>query len=98
MMMMMMMMITDLVSPRIIKETLLLRDDSLSTFNNIKKTLAGDMLNIKKTLADAMLLAHPSMDAPYSPTVDASNVAIGTELQQYSQGIWRPISFFSKRL
>ena len=31
-------------------------------------------------------------------TVDASAVAVGASLEQWSQGIWKPIAFFSKQL
>ncbi|KFD65722.1 LOW QUALITY PROTEIN: hypothetical protein M514_22061 [Trichuris suis] len=46
----------------------------------------------------ATLLAHPKPDAPTNVTVDASEVATGAVLQQFIDGSWCPISFFSKQL
>ena len=40
----------------------------------------------------------PSSDFPTSLAVDASDTAVGGVLQQYAQGHWRPIAFFSRRL
>ena len=54
--------------------------------------------SIKAALATATLLVHPAPDAPYCLMVDASNVAVGSVLQQKRHGIWHPIAFFSKRL
>ena len=54
--------------------------------------------SIKTALATATLLVHPAPEAPYCLMVDASNVAIGSVLQQNIQNVWHSIAFFSKRL
>ena len=46
----------------------------------------------------ATLLVHPLPTSAYCLMVDASNVAVGGVLQQHINGIWQPISFFSKYL
>ena len=52
----------------------------------------------KEELATATLLVHPSVDLQTNLMVDASDVAVGGVLQQFSDGIWKPIAFFSQRL
>ncbi len=49
-------------------------------------------------LANATLLSYPRPDAPTSVMTDASDLAVGAVLQQYSNGTWHPISFFSKKM
>lgn len=49
-------------------------------------------------VADAALLAFPEMDAQISVMVDASEVAVGSVLQQCVKGIMQPLGFFSKKL
>ena len=52
----------------------------------------------KEALANATLLSYPTADAPTCIVTDASDIAVGGVLQQYSNGAWCPISFFSKKL
>ena len=52
----------------------------------------------KQTLSDAVMLVHPQPNAATCITTDASNVAVGAVLEQFIDGQWRPISFFSKKL
>ena len=52
----------------------------------------------KKALANATLLTHPRPDAQTSLTVDASDLAIGAVLQQFVDGAWVPLAFFSQKL
>ena len=52
----------------------------------------------KSTLANAVMLHHPDHKAPTKLSVDASNSAIGAELSQQFQGVWKPIAFFSRKL
>ena len=54
--------------------------------------------DIKNALANASLLFHPFPDAPTAVMTDASDVAVGAVLQQYVNGKWCPLSFFSKAL
>eukprot|EP00795_Rhopilema_esculentum_P017889 gene17889-biopygen2080 len=79
--------LTDLLSAKFTKEPFQLTVDSLSAFSEIKTALSR-----------ATLLVHPSPVAPCSVVADASNVAVGAVLQQFLNGAWQPISFFSKRL
>ena len=52
----------------------------------------------KAALSEATLLTHPHPRAPTSITVDASNTAIGGQLEQLQGKAWRPVAFFSKKL
>lgn len=52
----------------------------------------------KISLANASMLAHPQPDAPIALTSDASDRAIGAVFEQYIDGVWQPLAFFSKRL
>ena len=52
----------------------------------------------KTALADATLLVHPVEDAPTALTVDASIIAMGGVLEQRTNGVWRPLGFFSRKL
>lgn len=52
----------------------------------------------KTLLSKTTLLHYPDPHAQTSIAVDASNVAVAGVLQQLKDGIWRPISFFSKKL
>lgn len=53
---------------------------------------------IKKALVKATLLVHPKPDAPVNVMTDASDVAIGAVHQQYLDGKWYPLSYFSRKL
>ncbi|GFN88293.1 Gag-Pol polyprotein [Plakobranchus ocellatus] len=52
----------------------------------------------KEALAEASMLSHPKHGAHIFLTTDASHQAIGGVLEQYVNGIWQPLAFFSKRL
>ena len=52
----------------------------------------------KLTLSEAVMLVHPHPNAATCITTDASNVAVGAVLEQFIEGQWKPISFFSKKL
>ena len=54
--------------------------------------------NTKVALAHATLLHYPKANAPTSITVDASDLAIGAQLDQLHNGYWVPIAFFSRKL
>ena len=53
---------------------------------------------MKDALANACLLYYPTPDAPTCLTTDASDTAVGAVLQQYVNGTWHPISFFSRKM
>ena len=52
----------------------------------------------KEALKEAVLLHHPHPDAPTSLTVDASNSALGAQLEQKQGQSWVPLAFFSRKL
>ena len=52
----------------------------------------------KQALASATLLIHPSNTATTCLTVDASNLAVGGVLEQFLDGNWKPLAFFSRKL
>ena len=52
---------------------------------------------IKLMLADACMLNHPKPDAPTCLATDAAQEAAGAVLQQYFEGEWKPLAFFSKK-
>lgn len=52
----------------------------------------------KADLASATLLHFPDPSAPLALTTDASEIAVGAVLEQYSKGMWQPLSFFSRQL
>ena len=52
----------------------------------------------KKLLADAVMLSFPVSDAPTALTTDASDTAVGAVLEQFVDGCWRPLAFFSRKL
>ena len=78
--------LTNLLSSKGSAKPFELEDAALPAFNAIKLALT-----------QATLLVHPAPDAPYCLMTDASNTAVGSVLQQNINGIWHPISFFSKR-
>ncbi|CAH8464717.1 unnamed protein product [Dicrocoelium dendriticum] len=52
----------------------------------------------KEALAKAVMLHHFDPNAPLSVAVDASDSAIGAVLQQHTNGDWKPLAFYSRRL
>ena len=52
----------------------------------------------KQALVSASTLIHPDPSAQLSLAVDASDSHIGAVLQQFQNGGWAPLSFFSKQL
>ena len=52
----------------------------------------------KDALAEATLLHHPSADAEMMLTVDASDTAMGGQIEQKLGNWFVPIAFFSKKL
>ena len=52
----------------------------------------------KEALAGATMLSHPRPDVPISLTSDASDQAVGAVLEQFVDGVWQPLAFFSKQL
>ena len=52
----------------------------------------------KALLANATLLIHPHPDVLTSIATDAYDTAIDAVLQQFVNGVWVPLAFFSQRL
>ena len=52
----------------------------------------------KEALAAATLLNYPRPDMPTALTTDASATAVGAVLEQFADGVWQPIAFFSRQL
>ncbi|KAJ8353208.1 hypothetical protein SKAU_G00207750 [Synaphobranchus kaupii] len=52
----------------------------------------------KSALAAAALLAHPSPTSPVALTTDASDYAVGAVCEQWVNGAWQPLAFFSRQL
>ena len=52
----------------------------------------------KEALSTAALLVHPSPTATTCLTTDASDLAIGGVLEQFLDGQWKPLAFFSRKL
>ncbi len=53
----------------------------------------------KDQLASATLLVHPDPSAAINVTTDASDVAVGAVLQQWTLKVgWEPLAFFSRKL
>ena len=65
------------------------------TWNNVAEQAFN---NVKDALANATMLQYPNVNAPTCLVTDASDSAVGAVLQQYDQGTWRPLSFFSKKM
>lgn len=53
---------------------------------------------VKDALANATLLSYPKADAPTCLMTDASDVAVGAVLQQSIDGMWQPLSYFSRKM
>ena len=52
----------------------------------------------KCALVNATMLAHPCSDCPLALTSDASDRAVGAVQEQFKQGQWQPLAFFSRQL
>jgi len=52
----------------------------------------------KEALATATLLNFPCPEAPTALTTDASATAVGAVLEQFADGVWQPLAFFSRQL
>lgn len=51
----------------------------------------------KKLLAEVTLLAHPLENAKLALKTDAFNFAMGAVLEQFQEGQWKPLGFFSRK-
>ena len=69
--------------------------DKVLTWTNSLETAFN---RSKEIMANATLLVHPRHDAPTALTVDASDCAVGAVLEQFTDGAWKPLAFFSRQL
>ena len=53
---------------------------------------------LKEVLVRSTMLANPHADTPTAITVDASGVAVDAALEQLVNGLWQPLTFFSRQL
>lgn len=60
--------------------------------------LEDDFHLCKEDLANSVVLSHPNPDAEICLKVDASDFAIGAAIEQFDNGNWRPLGFFSRKL
>ena len=61
-------------------------------------SLQTSFTQAKQALANATLLHYPKSNVPTAVTVDASDVAIGAVLEQFTDGVWQSLAFFSRML
>lgn len=52
----------------------------------------------KRQLSNVTLLAYPKDSATLALKTDASDFVIGAALEQYADGKWEPLGFFSRKL
>ena len=62
------------------------------------KVLDAAFIRSKQMLMEATMLNHPDPSAPLSLTTDASKKAIGGVLEQFVNGMWQPLGFWSRHL
>lgn len=55
-------------------------------------------ISAKQPLSEATMLIFPDSNAKHTLSVDASDVAVGGVLEQFSNGVWQPLAFFSRQL
>lgn len=64
--------------------------------------VSGDALKAfeacKDSLCEAAMLAHPDTTSKLGLVTDASDFAMGGVLQQFHDGYWQPLAFFSRKL
>ena len=63
-----------------------------------ERNLQKSFEDVKQLLSNACQLYHPDPQAPIALTTDASKEAMGGVLEQFIDGAWRPLSFWSKHL
>ena len=61
-------------------------------------TTTASFQEIKDALVNTTLLVHPQPGMPINVMTDASDITIGGVLQQYLDGQWCPLAYFSRRL
>ncbi len=77
----------NLLLARSTPKSLVWNDEALSAFDAVETALA-----------EAILLEHPELDAPTCIMTDASELAVEAVLQQFIDGQWKSLAYFSKSL
>lgn len=54
--------------------------------------------DVRQDIVKASLLVHPKEDALTRLVTDDSDVGMGAVLEQYIDGCWRPLAYYSKTL
>ena len=67
------------------------------TVINWDETSTAAFDKCKQSLATATLLVHPTQGAKISLYVDASDIAMGAALQQETEKVIQPLSFYSRK-
>ena len=62
------------------------------------KIVQDSFSDSKTLLSKAVLLNYPILSAPLALSTDASQVCLGASLDQFVDGSWRPLGFWSKSL
>lgn len=76
----------------------LLKLGKATKFFDWPKTCESNFINIKNKLKSVCMLTHPIENAPLRLTTDASNIAIGSFLEQNCNNVWKTLGFYSKKL
>lgn len=63
---------------------------------NWEESVKQAFLKVKQCIARHTKLFHPKPGAHVAITTDASDVAMGGTLEQFTDGGWQPLAFFSK--
>ena len=74
---------------------------ALTSKNQLSEWMEKMLIAFSKTkeaLANATMLHHLLQDALTSLTFDASHIAVDVVLEQFTAGVWRPLTFFSRQL
>lgn len=90
--------LANLLTPIHAQVKLLCRKKNKSTTFSWPPDCSEAFAKTKAALSQATMLVHPSEDSPTRLTVDASNIAIGSVLEQFIENEWKPIAFYSKKL
>ena len=64
----------------------------------VENNLSNNFRDAKQLLLNATTLAFPDPKNPLALSCDASDKHIGAVLEEYQEGSWRPIGYYSKHL
>jgi hypothetical protein len=75
-----------------------LKGKSASSSPRWSDITTGAFEKAKSHFTEPALLAHPLHDARLALSTDASDLGFGAALEQWNNGVWQPIAFFSRHL